>query len=100
MPVVGGLGFAVRAAAHADDIGDVARLACSFSADTLVATESGDRPISEIKVGERVLAFDEETGTTGYYPVTALLIHDDPGIEYLTIDGEKLETTPEHPFYT
>jgi len=32
--------------------------------------------------------------------VQAVLINDDPEIEYLRIDGEWLETTPEHPFYT
>ncbi|HEY0071090.1 MAG TPA: Hint domain-containing protein [Chloroflexia bacterium] len=86
--------------AHADKVGDTAHIlaaACSFSSDTLVTTEQGDRPIDEIEVGDRVLAYDQATRSTGYYTVTALLVHEGPGIEYLTIDGEQLQTTPEHP---
>jgi hypothetical protein len=47
-----------------------------------------------------VLALDTATGITGYFAVTAVLSHEDPSILHLTIDGERLETTPEHPFYT
>ena len=71
----------------------------SFSAETLVQTEDGTFPISEIRVGDMVLAYNEETGEVGYYPVTDLIRHIDPVIVLLTIDGEVIETTPEHPFY-
>ncbi|MCE7989405.1 MAG: hypothetical protein DYG89_50275 [Caldilinea sp. CFX5] len=47
----------------------------------------------------RLLAFNEATGATGYYTVTAVMVHIDPTIVHLTIDGETIETTPEHPFY-
>jgi len=47
-----------------------------------------------------VLAYNEETGDIGYYPVTAVWDHIDPVIVTLTIDGEQIETTPEHPFFT
>ena len=73
---------------------------CSFSEDTLVMTEEGLVPISEVDVGELVLAFNEATGEIGYYPVTATWAHLDPIIVELTIDGEVVWTTPEHPFYT
>ena len=72
---------------------------CSFSEDTLVMTEDGLSPISEIDQGDMVLAYDEETGEIGYYPVTAVWEHLDPIVLTLTIDGERLKTTPEHPFY-
>ena len=72
----------------------------SFSADTLVATPDGEQPISTLQVGDQVLAYNQETGTTGAYTVTAVLVHDDPAQLHLTIDGETLDTTPEHPFYT
>ena len=39
----------------------------SFSADTLVATVDGERPISTIQVGDQVPAYDEATHATGYY---------------------------------
>ena len=73
---------------------------CSFSEDTPVTTEDGLQPISELEIGDKVLAYNEETGEIGYYPVTATWFHDDPVIVHLTLDGEEIETTPEHPFYT
>jgi RHS repeat-associated protein len=72
----------------------------SFSADTLVSTEHGLVPISEIEVGDLVWAWNEETGETGLYPVTDTMVHIDPVIVHLTIGDETIETTPEHPFYT
>ncbi|MCE7989395.1 MAG: hypothetical protein DYG89_50225 [Caldilinea sp. CFX5] len=62
-------------------------------------TAAGEVPISEIQVGDLVLAYDEATGATGYYTVTAVISHVDPSLIELTIDGETLETTAEHPFY-
>ncbi|KAB8140648.1 hypothetical protein F8S13_23135 [Chloroflexia bacterium SDU3-3] len=72
----------------------------SFSADTLVTTASGLRPISTIAVGELVLAWDATTRSTGYYPVTAVMLHTDAAQVHLSVGGEHVETTPEHPFYT
>lgn len=71
----------------------------SFSADTPVATPEGERPIEEIRVGDEVLAYDEATGETTTSTVTAALVHEDPATVRLTIDGETVDTTPEHPFY-
>lgn len=73
---------------------------CSFSADTLVATEQGEKAIGTLAVGEKVLAYDEASGTTGNYAVQAVLINNDPVEVFVTIEGEKVETTPEHPWYT
>ncbi len=73
---------------------------CSFSADTLVMTDDGLIPISQVTLETIVLAFNEETGEIDYYPVIAVWVHEDPVIVYLTIDGETVITTPEHPFYT
>ena len=39
------------------------------------------------------------TGKQGYYEITDTHEHLDPEIVYLSIDGEVVETTPEHPFY-
>jgi len=47
-----------------------------------------------------VLAYDEATGATAPYPVTAVHAHPDPLITTVTIDGEAIETTPDHPFAT
>jgi hypothetical protein len=72
----------------------------SFSADTDVSTPDGDRPISEIEVGDTVYAYNESTGEVGEYEVTATINHVDEDIIHLYLDGELIETTAEHPFYT
>jgi hypothetical protein len=84
---------------HSDDAGDVARGMCSFSADTPVSTASGFKPISDVQANESVLAYHDELGAMGYYMVTASWSHIDPVIGYITIDGEVVEVTPEHPFF-
>jgi RHS repeat-associated protein len=71
----------------------------SFDADTPVQTPDGERPISEIRVGDTVFAYHEATGETGPYTVTHLISHTDPLHIALTIDGEQIDTTPEHPFF-
>lgn len=73
---------------------------CSFSADTGVATADGLVPISEIEIGDRVLAYHEAAGETGYFNVTNVFAHLDPVVLYLTIGDERIETTPDHPFYS
>jgi RHS repeat-associated protein len=78
----------------------VAGGACSFSADTPVDTSQGQEPIGALHPGDVVVAFDAATGATEDDPVTAVLRHLDPVMEELTIGGETIETTPEHPFDT
>ena len=80
----------------ADDLADGM---CSFTPDTPVATPNGPQPIARLREGDTVLGYDETTQTTGAYSITALLIHDDPVVLDLTLDGETITTTPEHPFY-
>ncbi|KAB8140646.1 hypothetical protein F8S13_23125 [Chloroflexia bacterium SDU3-3] len=65
-----------------------------------MSTASGLRPISQIAVGELVLAWDETTRSTGYYTVTAVMLHTDAAQVHLSVGGEHVETTPEHPFST
>ncbi|MBE7529129.1 MAG: hypothetical protein HS099_05290 [Ardenticatenaceae bacterium] len=89
------LGFIGR---HLDEAAAIFRR-CSFSADTLVMTEDGLVSISEITLWTLVLAYNEETGEVGYYPVVAIWSHEDPVIVFLTIDGETIVTTPNHPFF-
>ncbi|MFL5800699.1 MAG: polymorphic toxin-type HINT domain-containing protein [Roseiflexaceae bacterium] len=72
----------------------------SFSANTPVATADGPVPIADIDIGDHVLAWDEATNSTGSYTVTATINHIDPVVVDLTLGGEQLETTAQHPFYT
>ncbi|MGC1377270.1 MAG: polymorphic toxin-type HINT domain-containing protein, partial [Anaerolineales bacterium] len=71
----------------------------SFSADTQVATQDGEKPISEIQIGDYVLAWNAETGEISFHPVTDTIHHTDQTIVKLTIDDETLTATPEHLFY-
>jgi RHS repeat-associated protein len=72
----------------------------SFSADTPVATAEGSVPIAEIEVGDEVLAAEPETARVSERTVTATHEHLDPVVGVVVIDGESIETTPEHRFYT
>jgi RHS repeat-associated protein len=72
---------------------------CSFSADTKVLMADGTtKPISEIKIGDQVLATDPETGEQGARTVTALWIHNDTLID-LKVGNARLATTDDHPFW-
>ena len=51
-------------------------------------------------IGDWVWAYDEATDEHGLFPVTDVIVHTDPTQVHLLLDGELLETTPEHPFYT
>jgi YD repeat-containing protein len=83
-----------------------ARGANSFAARTPVRTLFGLAAISTLAVGTPVLAYNEQTGENGYYPITAVHRNVDPAITYLTLKdpeqadkAELITTTPEHPFY-
>jgi len=67
----------------------------------LVHTENGLKPISEIKVGDKVLSYDERTETTSYQPVMAVIQGEQRyQLISITLDsGESIEATAEHPFY-
>ncbi len=72
---------------------------CSFSGATLVLMADGSRkPIEDVKVGDRVLATDPETGETVAREVTHLWVHDDTLVD-LTVDGDVITTTEDHPFW-
>ncbi len=75
------------------------RQCASFSADTLIATPEGDKPISEIEVGDVILAYSEATEEVDLYHVSATHTQHHETTLDVTIDGETLHTTDEHPFY-
>ncbi|MCE7989402.1 MAG: DUF3990 domain-containing protein [Caldilinea sp. CFX5] len=85
---------------NGDELAQFIGKACSFDEDTPVATDEGAIPIREIDVGDQVLAWDEVTDATGYYTVTAVWGHEDPVTVQLVVNGETIDTTPEHPFLT
>ena len=81
--------------------GDAAAAAChSFAPGTAVLTAAGAIPIADIEPGDEVIATDPATGETGPYEVTATFAHSDPVSLTVSIDGERIVTTPSHPFMT
>ncbi|MBP0018799.1 MAG: pre-peptidase C-terminal domain-containing protein [Cyanobacteria bacterium SBLK] len=72
----------------------------SFAAGTEVATAEGEKAIDEIIVGDTVLAYDEDTGAVGEYPVSRTLTRIAPESVVLTVGDETITTTPKHEFYT
>lgn len=74
----------------------------SFTADTLVFTENGLIPIKDIKLGQKVWAYNEETGDKSLQLVIHL-INGDGEKEIVNIElqtGEVIQATGSHPFYT
>ncbi|MBP0018798.1 MAG: VCBS repeat-containing protein [Cyanobacteria bacterium SBLK] len=81
--------------------GGCSSCACSsFVAGTEVATAEGEKAIEEIAVGDLVLAYNEDTGEEGEYPVSQLLRRTALESVILTVGDETVTTTPEHEFYT
>ena len=65
----------------------------------MVKTADGDTPIEEVTEGIYVLAEDPETGEQGYRKVTRTYIHESDFLVHVYVGEERIDTTPEHPFY-
>ena len=72
-----------------------------FKEGTLVETEDGLKPIEEIEVGDKVLAYDEATGEQAYKPVLRLFRNTTKEWQYVYIEGETqpIISTPGHKYY-
>ena len=79
--------------------GGYVKTASCFVAGTLVATIDGLRAIEEIKPGDVVLSADEDTLKIGYKPVLETYVREVDTLVHLTINGEDIITTVDHPFY-
>lgn len=70
-----------------------------FVAGTRIATEGGSKPIEQVEVGDRVWALDEETGERSLRSVSYVFEKNTEEICEVAVEGETIETTPEHPFW-
>ena len=71
-----------------------------FTGDTPVSTEDGDRRIDEIEAGDKVWAYNAETGKKELKEVLNVSVTEtDILVHVITSDGEEIETTMFHPFY-
>src|SRR5690606_3057612 len=57
------------------------------------------KPISDIEVGDLVVATDPETGEEGPQEVLAVWAHDDLLYSLTLADGSEVTTTEDHPFW-
>ncbi len=72
----------------------------SFAGTTLVLMGDGSKkPIEDIKVGDKVVASDPETGQQSAHKVTKVFVHEDT-LTDLKIAGETITTTEDHPFWS
>ncbi len=57
-----------------------------------------EKPIDQVRVGDKVLATDPVTGEQVAKEVTHVWVHDDT-LTNLVVDGETITTTEDHPFF-
>ncbi|MFC8597676.1 polymorphic toxin-type HINT domain-containing protein [Isoptericola sp. NPDC057191] len=69
-----------------------------FTAGTLVRTPEGDRPIEDLRPGDKVWAHDLATGTDELQLVMDTFVRTTTTLYHLTIAGQVVTTTDEHPF--
>jgi hypothetical protein len=104
----GALGWGIRSAAQSM-LGTLAGGACPggvcklpgecFVAGTLIATADGERPIEEIKVGDKVYATDPDTGETGLFTVTDAFTRTAEATVVIEIGSAHIRATLNHPFW-
>ena len=71
-----------------------------FVAGTTIATEFGDEKIEDIKPGDLVWAWDEETGEVALKEVVQTFEKEATELVHIGVDGEEIVCTNEHPFYS
>ena len=71
-----------------------------FTGNTLIQTENGKVPIETIDIGSRVYSFDAASGKYSYKEVTQLISGSSDCLIKININGEIIESTPNHPFFT
>ena len=71
-----------------------------FVAGTAVLASTGYVAIENIKAGDYVWAWDEETGDTALKQVVETYINETTELVHVYVNGEEIVTTPTHPFYS
>ena len=91
---------AVKSGNKLADATKAAAKACGcFTESTLVLTEQGKKKIKDIKVGDKVWAFDEKSSRLALKLVTHTFTYQRDTIYYVKVGSELLETTSDHPFF-
>ncbi len=99
-PDSSGLLSSFQRSSVAANTGRTAARACSFAGATTVLMADGSRKaIEDVKVGDKVIATDPETGEQVAKRVEHVFVHEDTVID-LVVDGEVITTTEDHPFWS
>ncbi|MBQ8043955.1 MAG: hypothetical protein IJ272_07405, partial [Clostridia bacterium] len=70
-----------------------------FVAGTKIATKDGHKNIEDIKIGDYVWSENLETGEKALKQVVNTFVKETDKLIHINVEGEKIVTTPEHPFY-
>jgi hypothetical protein len=70
----------------------------SFPRNTLVAVRRGDKPIQDIRVGDRVWGYSDTVRRPQLYPVIRLHRRTAPGVLRISVGDQIIKVTAEHPF--
>lgn len=70
-----------------------------FMAGTLVHCEDGLKRIEDVKVGDKVLAYNEETGEQDYKTVLHLFRNESKDWTGITVNDKEIVSTPGHKYY-
>ena len=71
-----------------------------FIAGTVVLIEAGKAAIETIAAGNKVWAWDEETGDVSLKEVVETYINETDELVHVWVKGEEIVATPSHPFYS
>ena len=82
----------------AEEVGVCENGGC-FVAGTKVKTAEGDKNIEDVAEGDEVWSYDEETGDLALKKVVQTFVRESCAITYVTIAGEQITATSNHPFY-
>ena len=70
-----------------------------FVVGTLISTPYGYIPIEEIKVGNKVYSFDEDSKVVSENIVEEVFVRETTELVNINIGSETIRSTPDHPFY-
>ncbi len=70
-----------------------------FVAGTAILTSAGYVAIENIQAGDKVYAHNPDTGETALKEVVQTFVNEADELIHITVNGEEIITTNEHPFY-
>ena len=70
-----------------------------FIAGTLIHCEDGLKKIEDVQVGDKVLAYNEETGEQAYKTVLHLFRNESKDWTGITVNDKEIVSTPGHKYY-